>query len=298
MALDTEPHAKTQTQTRVQTISDPGQDVRLDDGRVLRAHDSAALGVSGDFTVIWLHGTPQTGALLAPLLQMANERGIRVISYGRPGYGGSTPLPERTVASAANDVRQLADALGVERFAVIGASGGGPHALACAALLPERVIGVVCFASPAPYPADGIDWFAGMLEDGALRSALKGWAARERFEETATFNPEIFNARDHATLADSWAAMGEDAGRAYSEGPDGAIADDLAFVAPWGFAVEQIAAPVLIVHGGDDRVIPLSHGEWLVDHLPHAELWLRPRDGHIAILDACPLAMEWLRQYG
>jgi len=277
------------------TASGSGLDVQLEDGRLLRVHDSAKLNLQGDFTIFWHHGTPQTGALLAPLLQMANKRGIRVISYGRPGYGGSTPLPGRTVATAADDVRQMADALGVERFAVIGASGGGPHALACAALLPERITGVACFASPAPYPADGIDWFAGMLEDGALRSALKGRAARERFEETATFNPEIFNARDHATLADSWAAMGEDAGRASGEGPDGAIADDLAFVAPWGFAVTQIAAPVLIVHGGDDRVIPLSHGEWLVDHLPHPELWLRPRDGHIAILDACPLAMEWLR---
>lgn len=274
-----------------------GQDVRLDDGRVLRVHDSAAQGARGDFTIIWHHGTPQTGALLAPLLQLATERGMRVISYGRPGYGGSTPLDDRTVATAADDVRHLADARGVERFAVMGASGGGPHALACAALLPERVTGVACFASPAPYPAAGIDWFAGMLEDGALRSALNGRSARERFEETATFNPEIFNGRDHAALDGSWAAMGEDAGRANAEGPGGGIADDLAFVAPWGFAVEQIAAPVLIVHGGDDRVIPLSHGEWLLRHLPNAELWLRPRDGHIAILEACGLAMDWLRQY-
>jgi pimeloyl-ACP methyl ester carboxylesterase len=136
-----------------------------------------------------------------------------------------------------------------------------------------------------------------MLGDGALRSALNGRATRERFEETATFNPEIFNARDHATLDSSWATMGEDAGRASADGPGGSIADDLAFVAPWGFAIEQISVPVLIVHGGDDRVIPLSHGEWLVQQLPNAELWLRPRDGHIAILDACPLAMDWLRQH-
>lgn len=277
--------------------SGTGQDVQLEDGRLLRVYDSAEHGVQGGFTIVWHHGTPQTGALLAPLLQMATERGIRVISYGRPGYGGSTPLPDRSVASAADDVRQLADALGVQRFAVMGASGGGPHALACAAVLPERVTGVACFASPAPYPAEGINWFAGMLDDGALRSALNGRAARERFEETATFNPEIFNARDHATLEGSWAAMGADAGRAHAEGSGGAIADDLAFVAPWGFAVEQIVTPVLIVHGGDDRVIPLSHGEWLLHHLPNAELWLRPRDGHIAVLAACPLAMDWLRQH-
>src|SRR6185312_11619893 len=106
------------------------QDVRLDDGRVLRVHDTAEGSATTAFTVVWHHGSPQTGALLAPVVEAAAARGIRVLSYGRPGYGGSSPKPGRDVASAASDVAALTNALGVDRFAVMGASGGGPHALA------------------------------------------------------------------------------------------------------------------------------------------------------------------------
>lgn len=272
------------------------QDVRLKDGRTVRVHDSGA-GEGGAFTVLWHHGSPQTGALLAPLLAAAEARGIRLLSYGRPSYGGSSPRPGRDVASAAADVEQIADALGVARFAVMGASGGGPHALACAALLPERVTGAVSIAGLAPFDADGIDWFAGMISEGALRAAVAGRAARERFEETAEFDPESFNKRDYAALDGAWAALGADVGAATAAGPDGLIDDDLAFVAPWGFSVTEVAAPVLIVQGGQDRVVPPAHADWLLRHCRNAELWYRPRDGHIAVLGACPLAMDWLRAH-
>jgi pimeloyl-ACP methyl ester carboxylesterase len=113
------------------------RDVRLDDGRTLRVYDRGA-DTADAFTVVWHHGSPQTGAPLEPLLAAAARRGIRLVSYARPRYGGSSPNAGRDVASAAADVAQLTDALGVARFAVMGASGGGPHALACAALLPGR----------------------------------------------------------------------------------------------------------------------------------------------------------------
>lgn len=273
-------------------------DVQLTGGRTLRVHDSGDPGQSRAFTVFWHHGTPQTGAPLAPLLASTAERGMRLISYGRPSYGGSSPLPGRNVASAAADVAAAADALGVGRFAVMGASGGGPHALACAALLPGRVTGAVCMASPAPFSAEGLEFFAGMADDSGLRAALAGREARERHEDTAEFDPTSFNDRDYATLNDTWLSLGQDVGVAAAAGPDGAIADDLALVAPWGFRVADIPAPVLLVQGGQDRVIPPSHASWLLGQLQDGELWLRPGDGHIAILDTVPLALDWLRFRG
>jgi pimeloyl-ACP methyl ester carboxylesterase len=284
------------------------RDVPLDDGRLLRVHDGG-LGESGThdgaapsdaFTILWHTGSPQTGALLDPLLAAASDRGIRLLSYGRPSYGGSTTLPDRDVASAASDVAQLADALGLKRFAVMGHSGGGPHALACAALLPDRISGVVALASIAPFGADGIDdWFGGMASDGeSLRAAANGREARERYEETAVFDATSFIDRDYVLLDGDWESLGADAGRASSEGPEGLIADDLSFVKPWGFEVSRIAAPVLIVQGGLDRIIPPSHGDWLMRHIPNAEFWFRPQDGHLSILDSCPLAMDWLRRHG
>lgn len=270
------------------------QDLRLGDGRTLRVHDSAA-GASGAFTVLWHHGSPQTGAPLGPLLTAAGERGIRLISYGRPSYGGSSPLPGRNVASAASDVEQLVDALGIGRFAVMGASGGGPHALACAALLPARVAGAVCLAGLAPFDAPGLDFFGGMVGDGAsLRAAASGRRARELHEATEEFDPDSFNERDYAALADAWAALGRDVGLASAAGPDGLIDDDLSFVQPWGFDVSDISAPVLLVQGDQDRVVPPAHADWLLGRCRGSELWLRTGDGHIAVLDACPAAMDWL----
>src|SRR5215207_1569545 len=137
------------------------RDVPLADGRTLRIHDTG----EGAITIVWHHGTPQTGALYEPLLGMARERGSRLVSYARPGYGGSTPQPGRAIGSAGRDMAQVADALGLERFAVMGSSSGGSHALACAALLPDRVTGVACFAAIAPFTG-GDDWFAGMSNDG------------------------------------------------------------------------------------------------------------------------------------
>jgi pimeloyl-ACP methyl ester carboxylesterase len=264
--------------------------VALDDGRTLVAHDA---GPPDAFTILWHHGSPQTGAPLAPLVAAAAERGLRLVSYGRPSYGGSTPAPGRDVAAAAADVAQLAAALGMERFATMGASGGGPHALGCAALLPERVTGVACLASLAPY-TDDFDWFAGMADDGGLRSAREGRAARARHAETDEFDPESFTAADRAALSGTWASLGDDAVAAGTAGVDGLVDDDVAFAAPWGFDVERVEAPVLIVQGGEDRVVPPGHAEWLVRHAPRSELWLRPRDGHVSVLDACPLAMDWL----
>lgn len=267
------------------------RDVRLADGRVVVAHDTGA--VRGAFTVLWHHGSPQTGALIEPLLTAAAPRGIRLVSCARPSYGGSSPNPGRTVASVAGDVEQVADALGLERFAVMGASGGGPHALACAALLPERVTGVVTLAGIAPLTTD-VDWYAGMAAPGGLHAAEQGRAAREAYAATDEFDPGQFIAPDWAALSGPWRALGQDAGTAGDAGPDGLIDDDVAIVTPWGVDLAQVVAPVLLVQGGADRIMPRSHADWLLGQLPAAELWLRPRDGHISVLAAVPVAMDWL----
>jgi len=266
-------------------------DIEAQDGRTLRAYDGG--GADGAFTIVWHHGSPQTGAPLAPLLAAAAARGIRLVSYARPSYGGSSPHVGRDVASAAGDVARIADALGVGRFAVMGASGGGPHALACAALLGERVTGAVSIAGLAPL-AEHVDWFAGMRDPGGLREALDGREARARYAASAEFDPESFTATDWAALETAWASLGDDAARAGRAGPDGLVDDDIAYVAPWGFDLAAIAAPVLVVQGGEDRVVPAAHADWLVRACPRAELWLRPRDGHVSILDTCPVAMDWL----
>ncbi len=273
------------------------QDLQLRDGRILRVYDCAEERAA-TLTLLWHHGSPQTGAPLGPLLAAAAERDIRLVSYGRPSYGGSSPQPGRSVAAAASDVAQIATALDLARFTVMGASGGGPHALACAALLPERVTGVVCLASLAPFAAEGLDWFAGMASVGAsLRAAVLGRQARERYEETAEFDPESFIAADYAALHGLWSSLGADVAKAETAGAGGLIDDDLAFVAAWGFDVVDIAAPILFVQGGQDRVVPPAHADWLLRHCQNAELWFRPHDGHISILDACPLAMDWLRAH-
>lgn len=266
--------------------------MRLEDGRTLHVYDTGGDGLA----VFWHHGTPNIGSPPAPLFAAAEKLSIRWVAYDRPGYGGSSPLPGRDVASAAADVRVVADALGLGRFAVLGHSGGGPHALACAALLPDRVLGVVTAAGLAPYGAEGLDWFAGMLPSSAasLRAAAEGRAAKEAYEAGAGYDPEMFTEADHEALAGDWSWFDQVVGPALEAGPDGLITDDLAYVAPWGFDPVRITAPLLLLHGGQDRIAPAAHSRWLAERCPTAELRVRPADGHISVLDAGAEALEWL----
>ena len=274
-------------------------DLELADGRTLHAYDTGSDdNATGSLVVFWHHGTPNIGAPPEPLFAAADRLGIRWVSYDRPGYGGSTPLRGRNVASAAGDVAGVADALGIDQFAVMGHSGGGPHALACAALLPERVLGVVSLAGLAPFGAEGLDWFAGMADSGkaSLRAATEGPAAKERYEASGVeYDPE-FTPADLAALKGEWSWLGSVVGPAVAAGPGGLIDDDLAYVAPWAFEPAQVIAPALFVHGKRDRVVPSSHSEWLARHCPSAELWLSSEDGHISVLGSAPGAMDWLRE--
>lgn len=262
------------------------------DGRVLHVYDSG--GSDGSLAVVWLHGTPNVGEPPEPLLAPAAVRGMQWVSYDRPGYGRSTPHPGRDVASAAADVATVADALGIERFALMGHSGGATHALACAALLPGRALAVAAVSGTAPFVAEGLDWFSGMANPGTVLAALQGRAALEAYLASDDDGPDPFTPEDSAALARRWSWVADVAGRAFAGGTTGMVDDELAYVAPWGFDLANVTMPVLVVHGGQDRMVPAAHGRWLARRLPAAEMWLRPEDGHITVLDAGVGALDWL----
>jgi pimeloyl-ACP methyl ester carboxylesterase len=273
-------------------------DLELGDGRTLHVYDASADGSDARLTVFWHHGTPNLGAPPEPLFPAAARLGIRWVSYDRPGYGRSTPHPGRDLAAAADEVASVADALGIGRFGVMGHSGGSVFALACGALLGERVLGVVCVAVLAPVHAEGLDWFAGMAAGaGRLRAAAQGRAALEAFLASSEFDPQEFTPADHAALAGDWSWLGEVAGQAMEGGLGGMVDDELAYVAPWGFAPGQVRAPVLLLHGGQDRIAPSSHARWLASRIRSAELWLRPDDGHISVLHSAEAALGWLLKH-
>lgn len=266
------------------------------DGHTLHFYDQGPR--AGDLAVFWLHGTPNIGLPPAPLFPDAAQLGLRWIGYDRPGYGGSTRRAGRDVAAVAADVAAIADHLGLDTFAVMGHSGGGPHALACAALLPDRVLAAVSMAGLAPFDADGLDWFAGMHPAGAasLRAAHAGLDAKTAYEMAGPpFDPTMFTAQDHTALKGPWAWLETVVAPAMAQGPGGLIDDDIAYVTPWGVDCSRIASPVLLLHGSDDRIVPAAHGAWLARHCRDATLWQMPGDGHLSVLIAAGRALEWLR---
>ncbi len=279
-------------------------DLELPDGRTLHyytgknetdGNGAAADSADARTAVFWHHGTPNVGSPPEPLFAAAAEHGLHWVSYDRPGYGGSSPHLDN-VASAAADVAAIADALGLERFAVLGHSGGGSRALACGALLPDRVLGVVSVSSPAPHDAQGLDWYAGWSKSGTAeqRAATAGRAALEDFLEHAEFDMDDFTPADQAALGGRWDWVADVAGKAMEAGPAAMIDDLLAAAMPWGFDVADMSVPVLILHGECDRMVPSAHGRWLAARCPAAELRITPDDGHISVLDHAPAALEWL----
>ena len=274
-------------------------DLTLDDGHTLHVYDQGRR--DGDaLPVFWLHGTPNIGAPPVPLDADADRLGLRWIGYDRPGYGGSTRRQGRKVADAARDVACIADALGIGRFAVMGHSGGGPHALACAALLPARVLAAVSVAGLAPCGAEGLDWFGGMHPCGAagLRAAAAGLEAKEAYEASGPeFDPALFTDADREALAGPWSWFDSVVGPAMADGPGGLVDDDLAYVMPWGFDCAGVSRPLLLLHGSADRIVPIGHAAWLARHCRGAELWRLPGDGHISVLGAAPRALAWLRDH-
>ena len=268
------------------------RDVTTRDGRTLRVHDTHP-GEGDRTVVVWHHGTPNTGAPPTPLREASDRLGLRWVGHDRPGYGGSAARPGRSVADVAADMEDLADALGIDRLLVMGHSGGGPRALACAALLGDRVAATAAVSSPAPYDAEGLDFLAGMAPAGVAehRAAVQGRAALEALDDGLDVG---FTTGDQQALGGRWAWFLEVVRAATAGDPEGAVEDSLASVRPWGFDVATIASPLLLVHGEADRMVPASHSRWLAERCGPAELWLRPDDGHITAMDAGEDVLAWL----
>lgn len=273
-------------------------DLELADGRVLHVYDTGADGGARDLAVLWLHGTPSIGAPPEPLFPAAARLGIRWVSYDRPGYGGSTPRPGRDVASAAWDIAAVADSLGIDRFAVMGHSGGAKHALACGALLPDRVLAIVCVAGLAPVGADGLDWYAGMAPvcQAGSRAAAAGRAALEDYLISNGFDQDNTDA-DRVALTGAWSWLNTVFRYGIATDEGGVIDDDLATMAAWGFDPAQVTMPVLLLQGGQDTMTPSSHSQWLAGRCPRGELRLYQGDGHISVLRHSEAALDWVRDH-
>jgi pimeloyl-ACP methyl ester carboxylesterase len=278
------------------------------DGRQLALLDA---GDPEGALVVVHNGTPSARLLYPPWIEDAAARGIRLVGYDRAGYGSSTPKPGRAVADVAADVLAIAEALGAERLATWGISGGAPHALACAALLPDRIAAAAALAGPAPFQAEGLDWFAGMGEENVVEfeAALAGrepLAAHLRGARDAMLEagPEgiaealrsLVSPCDEAVLTGELAAFFHASIRAgCGERLDGWLDDDLAFAADWGFELAAIEVPVLLLQGRQDRFVPVVHGEWLAAHLPGVEARFSDEDGHLTLVERrVPDVHAWL----
>ncbi len=278
------------------------------DGRTLTVREG---GDPAGVPVLTISGTPGSSTLYEPHVRDAAERGIRLFSYDRPGYGGSTRHEGRTVADCAGDIAAVCDALGVERFCVWGISGGGPHTLAAAALLPERVAAAASLASVAPYDAEGLDFFAGMGEQNIEEFKVarddeaghKAAAARDRADLLAATPGQLvelwqtlLGPSDRLVATDAFAEFLLDHIRAGIESSgDGWFDDDLVFLRPWGFDLASIRVPVLLLQGEQDKFVPYGHGVWLSEHIPGVEARLTKEDGHLTLAEyRVPEVHEWL----
>ncbi|HEX8304320.1 MAG TPA: alpha/beta hydrolase [Jatrophihabitans sp.] len=272
----------------------------------ITASDGRALGVAqwgdpdGD-VVFSLHGTPGSRFGRPPDEAGLERARLRLVTYDRPGYGVSDRRPGRRVVDCAEDVAAIADALGIDRFAVTGGSGGGPHALAVAARLGNRLTRVECRVGAAPFDAEGLDWWAGMdprnvqefhwaiegeqvLHDNLARLAGEDLARIAQDPSKILSDDWQLADADREKLArpDLQQVFVEDMRNAYSAGVWGWVDDDLAFVTDWGFNLDQIEVPVTVRYGAHDVLVPAGHGAWLASHVPGATVVVHTEGGHLS----------------
>jgi pimeloyl-ACP methyl ester carboxylesterase len=267
----------------------------LPDGRRIDVRSS---GPEDGLALVFHHGTPGAATAVRVLERAAHRRGLRLITTSRPGYGDSTRLAGRSVAHVVSDTASVLSELGIDRCLVAGWSGGGPHALACAARLPATVAALV-IAGVAPFDAEDLDWTGGMGEENLTEfgAAVRGETALLRYLEEVrehlndvraenivsslgTILPDV----DRVVLSEEF---GEDMAAGFHEGlrlgADGWADDDLAFTKPWGFDLTEVAVPVALWHGTEDLMVPFAHGKWLSSHVPGAAVHLEEGEGHLSI---------------
>jgi pimeloyl-ACP methyl ester carboxylesterase len=198
-----------------------------------------------------------------------------------------------------DDIVTVLDHVGAAQAITVGWSGGGPHALAAAALLPDRIRAAATIGGIAPYPADGLDYLAGMGAENIeeFEAAVEGPEALLEFkernwpifrvvtsEEVAAALGDLIDEVDHGSLTGEFAEWMASALRGgLAESYWGWFDDDMAFVHPWGFALDAIRVPVHIWQGRHDRMVPYAHGEWLARHVPTAVPHLFEDHGHLTL---------------
>jgi pimeloyl-ACP methyl ester carboxylesterase len=288
----------------------PEAHARADDGRTLAY---AEWGDPDGFPVFSLHGTPGSRLGRHYDESVYSDAGARVITYDRPGYGGSDRRPGRRVVDCVEDVGALADHLGIEHFAVVGLSGGGPHALAVAAGLPGRVTRAACVVGLAAYDTEGFDFFEGMdptnvkwfgwaLEGEAVLVPELEREAAETLERVAADPATIFgdewdlSESDRVELArkERHEIIRQSTSQEFRNGVWGWVDDDLSFINPWGFDLAEIRVPTRVVYGATDVIVPRQHGEWLARNVPNAEVVVVEEQGHIGDPARLKERFEWL----
>ena len=257
-------------------------------------------GPTGARALVMHHGTPGVAMVLEPVAEAAARHGMRFVTHSRPGYRDSSRYPGRRVADVTDDVAALLDAVGADDFVTLGWSGGGPHALACAALLPDRCRAAAIVAGVAPYGAEGLDWLDGMGEENVAEfgAAATSTEALDRFLAEASAGlkdvqpddiiaafGDLLSTADQTALRDGLSDyLAESCRAAVSHGYDGWRDDDLAFLADWGVDLAGIQVPVSIWQGDQDRMVPRDHGRWLGDHVAGATTHLVPGEGHLSLM--------------
>jgi pimeloyl-ACP methyl ester carboxylesterase len=284
------------------------QVVRLADGRSVTVD---SWGAPDGMPIFLLHGTPGCRSGPRPRTSVLYRLGVRLISYDRPGYGGSSRRPGRTVADAAGDVRAIADHLGLDRFGVVGRSGGGPHALACAALLGERVKSAAVLVGLAPSDAEDLDWYAGMTGSNvdeysqadaglaAIEHKLVAFADRIRDDPESllvSLLPEL--TRPDRRVVDDVAIrrlLADTYAEALRDSADGWIDDVLAIRRPWGFDLSMIQPPVLLWHGAEDMFSPVGHTYWLAKQVPTSIVTVQSGAAHFGSVEILPSVLAWIK---
>ena len=281
--------------------------VRTLDGRTLAV---AEWGDPAGVPLFAIHGTPGGRIAYWSDPTIYARLGLRRITLDRPGYGESSRFPGRAVADIVPDIEAIAGTLGIDRFAVTGGSGGGPHALACAALLGDRVLRCLAEVSIAPHDADGLDWVAGMTAGNVIEfeaavageDAMRAVATRERATTLQRFadgrsdflgDTYEMSEADKAQMAKHHRRIANQLVNALAPGADGWVDDMLAFVKPWGFDVASIRVPVLLKYGRADTLVPGAHGDWLAAHVPAAIVQTTDA-GHMGDDETIESELAWL----
>jgi len=282
--------------------------VRLPDGRSVTVE---WWGAPKGMPIFLLHGTPGSRSGPRPRTSVLYRLGVRLISYDRPGYGGSSRHPDRAVNDAADDVRVIADSLNLCEFGVVGRSGGGPHALACAARLADRVRCAAVLVGLAPSDAAGLDWFSGMAESNVreytgadkdrakVEARLIDTAARIQADPESLLHdlsPELAPP-DHRVVND--VAIRRQLTETYAEAmrvsAGGWIDDVIALRRPWGFDLSMIKSPVLLWHGAEDVFAPVEHTHWLAKQIEGATVDVQSGTAHFGAVEILPSVLAWMK---